>query len=139
MAVDIRIMDGESDGYPVKVTSDGALVVCPEEHHASFTEEYTADASGNVAAVTIITPSSGLKLSVHAFNVLTDGTSGTISLDFLASGKKILRMYPSKTAQANTTLTHVFGAVDEVITFTAAGIGSGSKVFVSVQYINEIV
>lgn len=128
----------DRDGYVhLFKTTSGALATCPEEHHTSFNEEYTADGSGNIAATTIITPTSGKKVSVHAYHLNTDGATGSIALDFLTSTIKVERMYPAKSAVSDSSMAHDEGDTDEVLTLTATGIGNGAKVFVKVQYVEE--
>ena len=121
----------------LQVNSDGSLVTCPESHHTSFGEEYTADAGGDIAATAIITPTSGKKLSLHVIHLDTEGASGSIQLDYVTSGVKVLRMYPLKAASSDFSMTHDEGAVDEVLTLTAIGIGGGTKVFIKIQYVEE--
>jgi hypothetical protein len=126
------------DGYVhLFKTTSGALATCPEEHHTTFTEEYTVDGSGNIDAVAIITPTAGKKVSVHVLTIETDGAAGTVNLDFVTSSCKIARLYVSKTHSTGGGQDHTEGAVDEVITLSASGMGSGDKVFVKIGYVEE--
>ena len=124
-------------GNPMGVSRSGtAIEVCPESHHTSFTEEYTADGSGNISEA-IITPASGCRVDVHVFQIQTDGASGEISLDFADSSAKVGKLYVTKNTSVEVSQDHSEGTVDEALTLTATGIGSGSKVFVKVQYLEE--
>ena len=128
----------DENGTPTGVHRSGTgIQVCPEEHHTAFTEEYTANGSGNIDAVAIITPTVGSHLSIHVFQMQTDGASGTVSLDFVTSSKKVGKLYVSKRSTVEVSQDHSFGAIDEVLTLSASGIGSGTKVFVKIQYIEE--
>jgi len=126
-----------SEGENIAPNDLKAIKTCPESHHSSFSEEYTATAGGDIDTVAIITPTSGKKLSVHLFQLQTDGGSGTVNLDFVTSGVKVGRLYPSKNTQAEVSQTHDDSAIDEALTLSASGIGNASKVFVKVQYIEE--
>ena len=116
---------------------NNALRVCPEEHHTSFTGEYTADGAGAISATAIISPTSGKKIAVHGLAMETDAAAGTIDLDFSTSSIKVARMYPSKNTATAHAQAHDDGAIDEALTLTAASIGNGSKVLVKVQYVEE--
>lgn len=111
-----------------------AMSVSIHEHLSTTTIEYTADASGNVAAVAIVTPASTKSLAVYEYCVNTDGASGAILLDFLTSTTKVLRLYPSKNSQISSCPMHITGAIDEVLTFETQSIGNGSKVFVTINH-----
>ena len=114
-----------------------ALKACPEEHHTSFNNEYTADGSGNIDAVAAITPSAGYKIGVHVFDMTTNGAGGVVNLDFVTSSCLIGRMYVSKTSASGAFQDHTGGAIDEVLTVSASGLASGDKVFIKIQYVEE--
>jgi hypothetical protein len=118
-------------------SSNGAIKTCPEEHHTSCSEEYISTAGGAIAAVALITPTSGKKLSIHIAHVMTEATGGVINLDFVTSGIKVLRLYAARGGSADYAQTHDEGAVDEVLTLSASGIGNAQKVFLKIQYIEE--
>jgi len=136
MTTNIKMVDENGVAYGVKKSGD-AMSTCPEEHHTSYSEEYTADAGGDITATTVITPSSGLKLSIHVFQIQTDGSSGVVNLDFVTSSIKVGRLYASKNTSFEVSQDHSEGAVDEVLTISASGIGNSSKVFLKIQYIEE--
>jgi hypothetical protein len=121
----------------LRFSPGGALRTCPEEHHITISGEKTADASGNISATAILTPSSDKKLSVHVMYIHTDGSSGVVNLDYVSSAIKVARLYASNERQSIPHPTHVEGAVDEVLTLSTASIGNGSKVFYSIQYVEE--
>lgn len=121
----------------LRFSEGGALRTCPEAHHATLTGEKTADASGNISATAIVTPSSGKKVDVHVMYLHTDGSSGTVNLDFVGSSIKVGRLYASNERQSIPHPTHIEGTADEVLTLSAVGIGNGSLVYYSVQYIEE--
>ena len=123
-----------ADGLATQVSEANPLPVTMVEHLTTFTEEYTADASGDIAATVLFSPSATGHLGIQIIHIETDGGSGTISLDFATSGVKALRMYPSKNQRANSSGTHIEGANGEGLTFTATGIGNASKVFVAISY-----
>lgn len=114
-----------------------AQKVANNEHLSTFAEEYTANAGGDIAAVTLITPTSGMKLAVANVSMITDGASGDIQIDFVTSSIKVFRMYPSKNTQSDSTGMHIIGATDEVLTLEASGIGSAAKVFVIISYVEH--
>jgi len=116
-------------------TEDGVLTVSTVEHLTTFTEEYTADGSGNIAATEIIAGIAGTHYGVQAISITTDSTAGTVNLDFLTSGCKIFRAYFAKETSPPSISTHIEGADGEAITFEASSIGASKKVFISVSYI----
>lgn len=119
------------------LSPERTLQVCPEEHHTSFSAEYTADGSGNVAATAIITPQSGNRLAVHLFQINTSGASGECALDFVTSSQVVARLYADKQNKIEAFQDHTEGNIDEALTLEVSGIGSGKKVFVKVQYVEE--
>lgn len=133
---DPEVVIKDSSGNKVE-TSNAALKTCPEEHHTSFTEEYTSDSGGDISATTIITPTSGKKIAVHLLAICTEANSGTVSLDFTTSSKKVARLYASRSSVFAAAQTHDEGNINEVLTLTGSGLGNTRKVFVNVQYIEE--
>lgn len=115
----------------------GAQSVATNEHLSTFTQEYTADGGGDIAAVTLITPASEKKLAAEVVFMVTDGASGNIQIDFVTSSTKVFRMYPSKNTQSDGTGMHIIGATDEVLTLQATSIGNGAKVFVIISYVEH--
>lgn len=127
------LKDGET-GAQAKILHSGALVVCPEHHHQSYGEEFTADANGDLTAVILVPPASDT-LDIHSIRVDTDGNSGVIALDFATSGIKIMRVYVSREASADYSLDHTGGKIGEGITLTTDNIGNGGKAFVKIVYV----
>ena len=65
--------------------------------------------------------------------IVTDASSGTVSLDFPNSGKKVARLYCSKENALQTTTLHIEGDVDEPLCLTTT---TGSEeVFIAINYI----
>jgi len=105
--------------------------------NAMFITTYTAELTGNQAAVTIITPASGKKLCVRNVYTAVDGDAGTIALDFATSTKIVHRHYSSGAGERIAGAGgHVLGAIDEVLTLNATTLGS-SKLFIRVDYIEH--
>ena len=134
----VTVCGSDSNGDSKAVNSNhGALSVDGTEHLDTTTIEYTADGSGNVAAVALITPASGKFVGIYNICVNTNGGTGTISLDYITSSIIVARVYPAKRTAFPVCPTHLEGAVDEVVTFEAAGIGAGSLVFVSINHLDH--
>ena len=125
-----------SDGVLI-TTEHGALSVDGTEHLTTTTIEYTADGSGNVAAVAVITPVSGKYLGVYNVCMNTNASGGTISLDYVTSSIVVARVYPSKRTAFPGCPTHLEGAVDEALTFEVVGAASGDKFFVSINHLDH--
>lgn len=124
-------------GNPTGISRSGtAIQTCPEEHHISCSEEYIADGAGAISEAAI-TPTSDKKISVHVFQIQTDGAAGEVALDFVTSTVKVGRLYVSKQTSVEVSQDHSEGAIDEALTLTGTGLGSGTKVFVKIQYIEE--
>lgn len=132
----IIFFDNSGNEVPPRF-SNNALQVCMEAHHTSFSQEFTADGSGDIAAVTIITPGAGNKLKIHSIFVSTDSDNGTIDLDFLASQIEVLRMHPSANSNIAVAQANDIGAADEVLKLTAA-VDNDANVFVKIQYVDEV-
>lgn len=122
------------DGSHSLVKNSNPLPVTMVEHLTTYTEEHVADASGDIAAIEIITPSLTGHLGIQIIHIETDGASGDIALDFTTSSVKALRMYPSKNQRSNSSGTHIEGVAGEGLTLTALGIGNASKVFLAISY-----
>lgn len=134
----LSVAQNQEGERPLIVTKKYPLPVTPLEHLTTFTEEYTADAGGDIAPTIIVTPLvPGGSLGIHSVYVSSDGSSGTISLDFLTSSKKIIRAYISKESRARGVDAHIEGASDESVTFQASGIGNASKAFVIISYVDH--
>jgi len=132
MAKAVELWDKENN---VKLSVvDGVLSVNTAEHLTTFTQEYTADGSGNVAEAVIVAGIAGKHFGVQSVFIATDGASGSMAIDFATSTLKIMRTYPTKNTQSVGASTHIEGATAEGISLTITGIGAGKKVFVSISY-----
>ncbi len=124
-----------ADGVPIDVKNN-VLHVDTSDHFITFSEEYTA-VSGSITARTVITPTSGKDLGVKSVSIGTDSASGLIQLDFVTSTIKVARVYPAKNGQTEALLMHMVGAIDEVLTFAASGLGQTDKVFIVINYVEH--
>lgn len=105
-----------------------SLLVSRGHGKTTFTEEYTAAQTNT----TIITPASGKKIDVVGVLIVTDATTGDVTLDFTTSGIKVMRLYASAFARMVSDDMHVEGAIDEVLTLnTTTGT---NNVFILVNY-----
>lgn len=105
-----------------------SLLVSRGHGKNTFTEEYTA----NQTNLAIITPGSGKKVDVVGVLAVTDSETGAISLDFVPSGKKIMRLYASKFSSVVNDDMHTEGYPGEVVTLnTTTG---ANNVFILVNY-----
>jgi len=112
-----------------ELTDRVALVTDQASFYSTFSEEYT-DNQTNLA---IITPENGKKICVRQVIIVTDASSGIVSLDFLTSGKKVARLYTSKENTLQVTDLHIGGDVNEPLSLNTT---TGSeKVFIVVNYI----
>lgn len=128
-----------SDGEAISVDLATPLPVTTVEHLTSFTEEYTADGSGNIAAVIAFSPSAGNHIDVQIINVSSDAAGGTVNMDFLTSSIIVFRAYFTKTAASASAGLHIEGATDEPVTISGTGLGAGKKVFVSISYADHAI
>lgn len=132
----IIFFDNSGNEVPPRF-SNNALQVCMEAHHTSFSQEFTVNGSGDLAATSIITPGAGNKLKIHSIFVCTNSEAGTIDLDLLTSEIEVLRMYPDVNTKIAVCQANDIGATNEVLTLTAAGLGNADNVFVKIQYVDE--
>lgn len=118
----------------VKNTANGryALITNSDDSQCSFSEEY----SNNQTNLNIVTPLAGNRLCIHGGYFATDGAAGEIHLDFLASGIKVFRMYPTKTTTTALSTMNVVGGVDEPLTLNTT-VGADKKIFILVNYMCE--
>jgi len=107
------------------------LMVDTAEHHTTFSGEYTA----NQTSLTIITPTSGHKICVQEVYVAVNANSGTISLDFATSEKKVFRMYAAKQQTWAIAGVHIEGATDEALQLTST-VGENEH-YLIINYIEE--
>lgn len=105
-----------------------ALLVAPAELVSTFAEEYATEQS----AVAIIEPGAGCKINLRSVFCTTDADSGTISLDFVTSEKKVFRMYATKTNNVFSGDINLVGAAGEALSLTTTT--STDKVFIIVNY-----
>jgi len=128
-----RVILTAPDGTDI-TSADGVLNVSFLEHLTTFTQEYTADGSGDIVSTQIVAPIVNKHLGIQTVTIITDSASGTISVDLLTSTKKVIRLYPSKETSTHSGMTHIEGADNEGIHISATGIGAGKKVFIAVSY-----
>jgi len=81
-----------------------------------FTTTFTNEYSGNQSAATIITPTSGKKLSIKGVYVGTGATSGKVRLYFDTSANTAVTLYAAD--EPGYIPLFVEGAVNEVLKIT---------------------
>ncbi len=129
----VIVVDGE--GADLKA-EHGALSVDISDHIMTTTVEYTAS-SGSIAAVTVLTPTSGKRIGVKSYSIGSESSAGTINLDFITSSVAVARVYPAKDGQSEGITLHIKGATNEVLTFSASGLGNTDRVFLIVNYVEH--
>lgn len=113
-----------------KLNGYKALMVDKDMLTAAFVAEYSAVQTN----VSIITPPAGYRACVRDIIARTDGNAGTLSLDFITSGKIVDRHCFSVQNRGNVANGHIIGAIDEPLTLNIAGTGT-SKVFLRINYV----
>lgn len=127
----------QASGDGTLISETNALPVTTVEHLTTYTEEYTADGSGNIASHVAVAAPSGAHLGVEICTVSSTAAAGTVNVDFATSGIIVFRLYCSKTSSSSSAGTHVEGTTDEGITISGTGLGAGSKVFISMSYVTH--
>lgn len=109
-------------------TGKTSLLVSRAHGKNSFSEEYSTSQTNTM----IITPASGKKLDIVSVMIDINGNTGTVSLDFATSLKKVMRVYVAKTQHTVSGDLHIDGATNEVLTLnTTTG---DVEVFIIVNY-----
>lgn len=105
------------------------------ENLLTYTNEFVSTLAGVIASQTILTPPSGKKISVKLMAISTESIGGAFNLDFLTSPKIALRFYPTANSGGiNDFVTHIGGAVDEVLTVSGTGLGNAKKTYLNLSY-----
>ena len=133
----LSVASDQEGATPRIVTESQPLPVTMSEHLTVYSNEYTADASGNIDSHIAITAPSGGHLGVHINYIATDASGGTLNIDFVTSNIIIFRSYFSKRSTSSGAGAHIEGAVDEGITIVGTGFGTGDKIFVLLSYVTH--
>src|SRR3989304_6399929 len=99
----------------------------------TFSSEFTSGAGGIVPSQTIITPTSGKKISIKNI-VINIESNGTVEVDFLTSAIKVYRIYSGGNNFHQTGVMHIEGAPNAVLSLSAYGMGANKKLFILVAY-----
>lgn len=110
------------------LTKKRSLLVSRGHGKTTFTEEYLTGQTD----LAIITPTPGRKLDIVGLLIATDSITADVSLDFVTSGKKVMRLYSSAFARMINDDMHIEGDVDEVLTFNSTA--GNYKTFIMVNY-----
>ena len=94
---------------------------------------YSEEFNTNIAGSVILRPKPGNRLFIHSVYIATEANSGSVMLDFLSSGKKVMRFYASKYNYSDVSKMQIYGSIDEPLTLTTTT--GTDHVFILVSYI----
>jgi len=97
-----------------------------------FDTSYTNEFDNNQTGATIITPTSGSKVSVKGIYINTEGNSGYIRVYFGTTGS-IFTIYAGATPASGYVPVNIDGEVDEVVSVTST-VGAQNNYYLLVNY-----
>ena len=126
-------VDSSGRVYPLGLKYDqgtglASLAVSRGAGKNTFTGEWTLAQT----AETIINPGATQKVCVASVYVAGDGTTGTVTLNFATSGKRVFRHYMSKYNNSFASDMHIEGNANENLGLTTTT--GTDTVFVIVNY-----
>ena len=92
------------------------------------------DTSSETNPYTLLTPSSGKKVTTRAAVIQTDSSSGEIAIKFANSGVIIFKIYCSKFYGNPAMMLNVQGNTNESVVVEWSGLSTGAKIFVALTY-----
>jgi len=99
---------------------------------SSVTEEI--DTGSESSPYTLLTPSSGKRITTRTAVVQTDSSAGEIEIKYADTGKLIFKVYCSKFYGNPSMLLNVLGNVNEKVVVAWSGLSVGAKIFVALTY-----
>jgi len=96
------------------------------------------DTGSESSPVTLLTPSSGRRISTRGVFVATDSTSGEITVKFPTSNILLGKIYCSKFESLAIPEIQFLGDVDESIQMEWTGTSVGAKIFWTIRYKEEL-
>jgi len=92
------------------------------------------DTSAETSPYTLLTPSTGKKITTRAVVINTDSTAGEIEVKFANSGTIIYKVYIGKFRGQVGFGLNLTGGTDESITVEWTGLDTGARIFVALTY-----
>ena len=92
------------------------------------------DTSAETSPYTVLTPSSGKKISTRSVYMVTDSTSGEVTMKYQNSGKIIAKIYCSRYYQTSIPRANVLGDTDDPIVIEWSGLSTGAKISYTLGY-----
>jgi len=92
------------------------------------------DTATETSPFTLISPSSGKRITTRAAMIQTDSSSGEIAIKFAASDKIIYKIYCSKFYGNPFPSLNIQGDTDEAVVVEWSGLSTGAKIFVALTY-----
>ena len=92
------------------------------------------DTSTATPPLTVLTPSSGQKISTRGVAIHSDSTSGEIAVKFAASGKLISKLYCNVMQVLLCHALNIVGDTDEAVVIEWSGLSTGAKIFYAIRY-----
>jgi len=92
------------------------------------------DTSTATSPLTVLTPSSGKKISARGVAIHSDSTSGEIAVKFATSGKLVGKLYCSVMQALLCHALNVVGDTDEPLQIEWSGLSTGAKIFYAIRY-----
>ena len=145
----------ETEGIPIKIVNSsimmptdiqGSTIMVPVDIQAQYitldvdianTERTLSgeiDTSTDTSPQTVVTPTSGKKISTRGVFLFSDSTSGEIEARFPSSGKLLAKIYCTRYYNASLPEVKFEGDVDESIQISWSGVSSGAKIFWVIKY-----
>jgi len=84
--------------------------------------------------VTVLTPSSGMKIDTRAVYLATDSTSGKVAASYANTGELLGIIYCNKFAMIRLDSVRKVGQTDESIQISWTGTDTGAKIFYVIRY-----
>ena len=92
------------------------------------------DTGAATSPVTVLTPSSGMKIDTRSVYLATDSTAGTVKASYANSGELLGVLYCSKFAMIRLDSVRKVGQTDESIQISWTGTDTGAKIFYVIRY-----
>ncbi|MBW2649063.1 MAG: hypothetical protein JRC53_04510 [Deltaproteobacteria bacterium] len=92
------------------------------------------DTSTETSPYTLLTPSTGKKVTTRTAVIQTNSSAGEIAIKFANSGVIIFKIYCSKFFGNPAMFVNVQGDADEDVVVEWSGLDTGAKIFVALTY-----